>query len=214
MKFLKSSVLFLIFFLPQIVFAQGIDSIFVGMPLKINPLLDKNSKNKLLFYYKQNYTDSVKNLFGSKVAVLEYDSAHNYISIQNTPSSIISIFTFRYLNQPITGLIKTVGDTLKSSDLRFYKSEWESVTINFKKPVAFDWFKPESDLENKFDTEWIKNQLVVSFVTLKYDPLKSQIVASNSSLKYISKETYSVLSDYFNTSPFVFSFNGREWNRE
>ncbi len=212
----KFSLIFLVvlFFVSNITIAQNIDSVFVHLPSKINPLLTKQHKLKLLDNYKKSIADSVQNGFSGKSIVLGYSQEKNYIKVLNSKNSVMEVFLLNTENgKQLIGVISTIGDTLKNSEIKFYNTDWTVSGMVFKKPVVKAWIVENSSSENGATSAWAADQVVAGFITLEFDPENLQIKAQPCFLKYISNDEKSIIEPYFKKDSLVFTLKGNEWGK-
>lgn len=195
--------------------SPSIDSIFVNMPPRINPLLNKQTKLKILSNFKKNIPDSAQNSLGGKSILIKYDSLKNIIRIQNAPNSRMEIFTFKTAQGNTTiGVISTIGDTLQNSEIRFFNQDWSRAEVVFRKPDIKDWIKSESINENGTTPAWATEQTVVGFITLEYDVASEHLIARQNFLKYISKDVKELVEPHFSNDSLQFVLQGNEWVKQ
>lgn len=211
----KSKSSFLIFFFLftslHLATSQSIDSIFVNMPARLNPLLNKPTKLKMLNNYKKQISDSLQNSLGGKSVIIKYDSTYNFIKIQNAANSRMEIFTFKTTQGNFTiGVISTVGDTLQNSEIRFFNQDWSRAEVVFRKPDIKDWIKRERINENGTTPAWATEQ-VVGIITLEYDVASEHLIARPNFLKYISKDVNELIEPHFSNDSLQFVLQGNEW---
>lgn len=192
--------------------SQSIDSIFVNMPARLNPLLNKPTKLKMLNNYKKQIPDSVQNSLGGKSVIIKYDSIYNFIKIQNAANSRMEIFTFKTTQGNFAiGVISTIGDTLQNSEIRFFNQDWSRAKVVFRKPDIKDWIKRENINENGTTPAWATEQTVVGFITLEYDVASEHLIARPNFLKYISKDVKELVEPHFSNDSLQFVLQGNEW---
>lgn len=195
--------------------SQSIDSIFVNMPARINPLLNKQAKLKMLDYNKKNITDSVQNALGGKSTVIKYDSVSNFIKLQNSANSKMEIFALKTTQGNSTiGVISTVGDTLQNSEIQFFNPDWSIAEITFKKPEITDWINNENNNENGTTASWASEQTAVGFITFEFDAENTRLKAQHNFLKFISVDVKKLVEPHFKHDSLQYVLQGNEWVRQ
>ncbi len=208
-------IIFFLFASLTLVNSQNIDSIFVNMPSRVNPLLNRQTKLKMLNNCKKQIPDSVQNTLGGKSAVIKYDSVSNFIRIQNAANSKMEIFAIKTTQgNSAIGVISTVGDTLQNSEIQFFNPDWTPAEIVFRKPEIKDWIKPENNTENGTTSAWASEQTAVGFITLDYNAQKTQLKAQHNFLKYISDDVKDLVNPHFNQEPLLYVLQGNEWIKQ
>lgn len=193
--------------------AQSIDSLFINMPDIINPVLNKSNRKMMLSGYKLNKNDSCLNAFMRYSFMLKYDSLENHILVRNTPVSWFEMKKFKLngIENEIIGVIRTVGDSLKSSNITFYNTDWTLSQLKFNSPEAAEWLKNGLLNTSPIDKLWAANQLQTSFIDLKFSDKGSSIEARNNTFFYLSDETKKTLKPFLSERNIIFDFKNGIW---
>lgn len=212
MKSLKLNILLFVLLFITIANAQSIDSMFINMPEDINPVLNRKSRMEMLINYKQNGNDSTVNSFLEKSVLLKYDSLSFHILIKNTALSLFEMKKFKSGDQKeIIGIIRTFGDSLKSSNITFYNTDWTIHQLKFELPDAKSWFNKNLLINTNIDEKWAENQLSTSFISLSFTSNDLKIEAKNNTYFYLSDETKKTLKPFLTEEPIIFSYKENKW---
>ena len=199
----------------QSLMAQTIEKWFVNMPDVLNPTLTKQNRMELLEYHKAGQGDSIANRFGHLAYIMSFDTLKNEITVKNTPSSL---FEMKILNledsKHAIGIIRTVCALVCLSAIEFYDTAWNSIPIQFKMPKAIEWVDEKNIPADKIDTNWVKNLMKISFITLKFSGENQLIIAKNSTLDFLSEEARKVIAPYISDKTITFELKGRTWQHK
>ena len=212
MRFSKKNTFAFLMLITLVVNAQNIDSLFVNMPDNINPVINKNNRKKMLNGYKLNRNDSTLNAFMKYSRLLQYDSIENHIIIKNTELSTFEMKKFRMNDGiEITGVIRTFGDSIKSSNIQFYNTDWTVNQLQFEIPEAKNWLDKNGLSNSTLDISWAENQLLTSFIALKFIDKGLKIEAENNTYYYLSDETKKTLKPYITDKKLNYVYADNKW---
>ena len=212
MRFSKKNTFAFLMLLTSVVNAQNIDSLFVNMPDNINPVINKNNRKEMLNGYKLNRCDSTLNAFMKYSKLLKYDSIENHIVIKNTALSSFEMKKFRMNDGiEIIGIIRTFGDSIKSSNIRFYNLDWTVNQLEFEIPEAKNWLDKNGLSNTTIDISWAENQLLTSFIALKFIDKGLKIEAENNTCFYLSDETKKTLKPFLTDKKMKYVYADNKW---
>ncbi|HRZ96228.1 MAG TPA: DUF3256 family protein [Paludibacter sp.] len=192
--------------------AQNIDSLFVNMPDNINPVLNKMNRKEMLSNVKLLRNDSTLNVFMKYSKLLKYDSLENHIRIRNSALSTFEMKKFRTENGvELIGVIRTFGDTIKSSNITFYNTNWTVNQLQFQMPEASNWLDKNGLSNSTLDITWAENQLLTSFIALNFIDKGLKIEAKNNTYYYLSDETKKTLKPFLTDKIMKYVYADKKW---
>ena len=211
-KYLKYNIVAILLFISIVSYAQSIDSLFINMPDYINPVVNKPARNELLSLFKMKLNDSTLNKFGKKTEVIKYDSLDFLIAIKNTAVSSFEMKKFRLNDgRELIGVIRSFGDSINSSNITFYNTDWTVNTFKFEIPGANQWLDQDLLKDSSLDIQWAKNQLLTSFISLSFTGIGLKIEAKNNTIKFLSDETRKILKPYLSDKNITYEFVDNQW---
>lgn len=198
----------------QLVVAQSIEKLYVGMPDELNPTLSKQNRLELIEYYKSGHGDSIANRYGKNAHLLMVDSLNGFVQVKNTPSSFLEMKVFRLDdNKPMLAVIRTVCAPVCQSVIEFYDTTWKSVPLQFTMPKAIEWINKTKVDSANLDLYWVERVLQDSFVSLSFDPKKGVIIAKNNSVDFMSDEDRKLIAPLLDDKPIRFELLNNIWQR-
>ena len=196
-----SALLMLINFTVQ---PKDVADYFIDMPSYLMPTFESSYRVELLENHLESGRDSLENLFGTKVVLLELDTINQHIVLQSTSSSRFEMQIIEHQNDTLIGIINTVCGPVCSSYIQFFDIEWKEVKVDFPKHDITQWLKADnSPEENKF----VKDLVKVSFVDLYFNPKEKVVEVKNNSSEYLSKEDRTVVSGLLTENNLKVSFS-------
>ncbi len=196
-----SALLMLINFTVQ---PKDVADYFIDMPSYLMPTFESSYRVELLENHLESGRDSLENLFGTKVVLLELDTINQHIVLQSTSSSRFEMQIIEHQNDTLIGIINTVCGPVCSSYIQFFDIEWKEVKVDFPKHDITQWLKADnSPEENKF----VKDLVKVSFVDLYFNPKEKVVEVKNNSPEYLSKEDRTVVSGLLTENNLKVSFS-------
>ena len=199
----------------QLVVAQSIEKLYVGMPDVLNPTLSKQNRLELIEYYKSGHGDSIANRFGKSAHLLTLDSLNGFVQVKNTPSSFFAMKLFRLNdNKPVLGVIRTVCAPVCQSVIEFYDTTWKPIPLQFTMPKAIEWVNKTKVGSADLDLRWGESILLNSFVSLSFDSVNGTIVAKNNSVDFMSDEDRKLIAPLLDDKPIRFELLNSVWQRK
>lgn len=196
-----SALLMLINFTVQ---PKDVADYFIDMPSYLMPTFESSYRVELLENHLESGRDSLENLFGTKVVLLELDTINQHIVLQSTSSSRFEMQIIEHQNDTLIGIINTVCGPVCSSYIQFFDIEWKEVKVDFPKHDITQWLKADnSPEENKI----VKDLVKVSFVDLYFNPKEKVVEVKNNSSEYLSKEDRTVVSGLLTENNLKVSFS-------
>ena len=172
--------------------AQNVISYFTDMPGYLLPSLESSHKLELIENYQKTGKDTLENLFGGKVRMLELDTVSQHISISTTSVSRFEMQIIENENDTLIAVINTVCAPVCSSYIKFYDTEWQEVKVDFPKYTNKSWYKiPISNVAEKN----IETVMKTSFVELIFDQAEKMIVAKNKSWEYLNDDDLAAITE-------------------
>lgn len=163
-RFLKIALCFVAIF-PT--FALPTDSVFLQIPNKIIPTINRNARFELAEYFKAGKTDSIKNSFGTFVSLEKYDTATCHIRIKTSPVSRLEIKRIQRESTNLFVVINTILKPVMASNIAFYNTNWDEITVPLEYPSPLSWINTEALIQKGYTTEYLnkittKNNFVFS----------------------------------------------------
>lgn len=131
-------------------FALPIDSILVKLQVPELSLLSKNNKLDLLDYINCGQVGTVENLYLGKTSITKKTA--NYLHIEMTSVNSVELIVLpREVGDTIIGILTTIKEPIKESQLRFYSLDGVPLSIDFKFPtidelVRSEFSSPKKDI--------------------------------------------------------------------
>ena len=192
--------------------AQNVIKYFTDMPGYLLPSMESSHKLELIENYQKTGKDTLENLFGGKVRLLELDTATQHISISTTS---VSRFEMKLFQRPdkssFIAIINTVCGPVCSSYIQFFDSEWKEIRMDFPELTNQHWMKNEEEM---VDGVKIENLFQSTFIEFHFNSMMNGVVARNNSIEMFDTEKKEKLMPYFRKENMLILFENNTWNRK
>ena len=192
--------------------AQNVIKYFTDMPGYLLPSMESSHKLELIENYQKTGKDTLENLFGGKVRLLELDTATQHISISTTS---VSRFEMKLFQRPdkssFIAIINTVCGPVCSSYIQFFDSEWKEIRMDFPELTNQHWMKNEEEI---VDGVKIENLFQSTFIEFHFNSMMNGVVARNNSIEMFDTEKKEKLMPYFRKENMLILFENNTWNRK
>ncbi len=131
-------------------FALPIDSILVKLQVPELSLLSKNNRLDLLDYINCGQVGTVENLYLGKTSITKKTA--NYLHLEMTSVNSVELIVLpREVGDTIIGILTTIKEPIKESQLRFYSLDCVPLSIDFNFPtidelVRSEFSSPKKDI--------------------------------------------------------------------
>lgn len=193
----KSALSALLIFIYLTVNAIPTDSVFINMPDKIMPLLNKKQRFEMAEYFKAGKPDSTKNAFGNNAILKKYDTVRCHLLVacsQNSTTEIMRLLTDK--NDSIYAVIETVSQPIKYSSLMFYNLKWQKINLKISLPSSSEWLSKAKPEENITDQEQLNKIIQISFMSYSFDD-NGQLMVENNTLSSLSMEDKKLIEPFW-----------------
>ena len=192
--------------------AQNVIKYFTDMPGYLLPSMESSHKLELIENYQKTGKDTLENLFGGKVRMLELDTVSQHISISTTS---VSRFEMQILERSdktkFIAIINTVCGPVCSSYIHFFDTEWQKIRMDFPELTNQHWMKNEEEM---VDGVKIENLFQSTFIEFHFNSMMNGVVARNNSIEMFDTETKEKLMPYFRKENMLILFENNTWNRK
>ena len=192
--------------------AQNVIKYFTDMPGYLLPSMESSHKLELIENYQKTGKDTLENLFGGKVRLLELDTATQHISISTTS---VSRFEMKLFQRPdkssFIAIINTVCGPVCSSYIQFFDREWKEIRMDFPELTNQHWMKNEEEM---VDGVKIENLFQSTFIEFHFNSMMNGVVARNNSSEMFDTEKKEKLMPYFRKENMLILFENNTWNRK
>ena len=192
--------------------AQNVIKYFTDMPGYLLPSMESSHKLELIENYQKTGKDTLENLFGGKVRMLELDTVSQHISISTTS---VSRFEMKLFQRPdkssFIAIINTVCGPVCSSYIQFFDSEWKEIRMDFPELTNRQWIKNEEEM---VDGVKIENLFQSTFIEFHFNSMMNGVVARNNSIEMFDTEKKEKLMPYFRKENMLILFENNTWNRK
>ena len=192
--------------------AQNVIKYFTDMPGYLLPSMESSHKLELIENYQKTGKDTLENLFGGKVRMLELDTVSQHISISTTS---VSRFEMQIFQRPdkssFIAIINTVCGPVCSSYIQFFDSEWKEIRMDFPELTNRQWMKNEEEM---VDGVKIENLFQSTFIEFHFNSMMNGVVARNNSIEMFDTEKKEKLMPYFRKENMLILFENNTWNRK
>ena len=192
--------------------AQNVIKYFTDMPGYLLPSMESSHKLELIENYQKTGKDTLENLFGGKVRLLELDTATQHISISTTS---VSRFEMKILERSdktkFIAIINTVCGPGCSSYIHFFDTEWQKIRMDFPELTNQHWMKNEEEM---VDGVKIENLFQSTFIEFHFNSMMNGVVARNNSIEMFDTEKKEKLMPYFRKENMLILFENNTWNRK
>ena len=192
--------------------AQNVIKYFTDMPGYLLPSMESSHKLELIENYQKTGKDTLENLFGGKVRMLELDTVSQHISISTTS---VSRFEMKLFQRPdkssFIAIINTVCGPVCSSYIQFFDREWKEIKMDFPELTNRQWMKNEEEM---VDGVKIENLFQSTFIEFHFNSMMNGVVARNNSIEMFDTEKKEKLMPYFRKENMLILFENNTWNRK
>lgn len=175
--------------------AQDIIKYFTDMPAYLLPSLESSHKLELIENYQKTGKDTLENLFGGKVTLLDLDTVADYISIRTTSVSRFEMMLFqREDKSSFIAVINTVCAPVCSSYIHFYDTEWKEIRMEFPKFDNRQWLK---STDETIDGVKLQDMIKGIFLEFNFNPHEKSVEVRNNSVQMLGKTEQGQIKPFF-----------------
>ena len=175
--------------------AQDIIKYFTDMPAYLLPSLESSHKLELIENYQKTGKDTLENLFGGKVTLLDLDTVADYISIRTTSVSRFEMMLFqREDKSSFIAVINTVCAPVCSSYIHFYDTEWKEIRMEFPKFDNRQWLK---STDETIDGVKLQDMIKGIFLEFNFNPHEKSVEVMNNSVQMLGKTEQGQIRPFF-----------------
>ena len=175
--------------------AQDIIKYFTDMPAYLLPSLESSHKLELIENYQKTGKDTLENLFGGKVTLLDLDTVADYISIRTTSVSRFEMMLFqREDKSSFIAVINTVCAPVCSSYIHFYDTEWKEIRMEFPKFENRQWLK---STDETIDGVKLQDMIKGIFLEFNFNPHEKSVEVRNNSVQMLGKTEQGQIRPFF-----------------
>lgn len=175
--------------------AQDIIKYFTDMPAYLLPSLESSHKLELIENYQKTGKDTLENLFGGKVTLLDLDTVADYISIRTTSVSRFEMMLFqREDKSSFITVINTVCAPVCSSYIHFYDTEWKEIRMEFPKFDNRQWLK---STDETIDGVKLQDMIKGIFLEFNFNPHEKSVEVRNNSVQMLGKTEQGQIKPFF-----------------
>ena len=175
--------------------AQDIIKYFTDMPAYLLPSLESSHKMELIENYQKTGKDTLENLFGGIVTLLDLDTVADYISIRTTSVSRFEMMLFqREDKSSFIAVINTVCAPVCSSYIHFYDTEWKEIRMEFPKFDNRQWLK---STDETIDGVKLQDMIKGIFLEFNFNPHEKSVEVRNNSVQMLGKTEQGQIKPFF-----------------
>ena len=175
--------------------AQDIIKYFTDMPAYLLPSLESSHKLELIENYQKTGKDTLENLFGGKVTLLDLDTVADYISIRTTSVSRFEMMLFqREDKSSFIAVINTVCAPVCSSYIHFFDTEWKEIRMEFPKFDNRQWLK---STDETIDGVKLQDMIKGIFLEFNFNPHEKLVEVRNNSVQMLGKTEQGQIKPFF-----------------
>ncbi len=175
--------------------AQDIIKYFTDMPAYLLPSLESSHKLELIENYQKTGKDTLENLFGGKVTLLDLDTVADYISIRTTSVSRFEMMLFqREDKSSFIAVINTVCAPVCSSYIHFFDTEWKEIRMEFPKFDNRQWLK---STDETIDGVKLQDMIKGIFLEFNFNPHEKSVEVRNNSVQMLGKTEQGQIKPFF-----------------
>ena len=175
--------------------AQDIIKYFTDMPAYLLPSLESSHKLELIENYQKTGKDTLENLFGGKVTLLDLDTVADYISIRTTSVSRFEMMLFqREDKSSFITVINTVCAPVCSSYIHFFDTEWKEIRMEFSKFDNRQWLK---STDETIDGVKLQDMIKGIFLEFNFNPHEKSVEVRNNSVQMLGKTEQGQIRPFF-----------------
>lgn len=175
--------------------AQDIIKYFTDMPAYLLPSLESSHKLELIENYQKTGKDTLENLFGGIVTLLDLDTVADYISIRTTSVSRFEMMLFqREDKSSFITVINTVCAPVCSSYIHFFDTEWKEIRMEFPKFDNRQWLK---STDETIDGVKLQDMIKGIFLEFNFNPHEKSVEVRNNSVQMLGKTEQGQIKPFF-----------------
>ena len=175
--------------------AQDLIKYFTDMPAYLLPSLESSHKLELIENYQKTGKDTLENLFGGKVTLLDLDTVADYISIRTTSVSRFEMMLFqREDKSSFIAVINTVCAPVCSSYIHFFDTEWKEIRMEFPKFDNRQWLK---STDETIDGVKLQDMIKGIFLEFNFNPHEKSVEVRNNSVQMLGKTEQGQIKPFF-----------------
>ena len=175
--------------------AQNVISYFTDMPAYLLPSLESSHKLELIENYQKTGKDTLENLFGGIVTLLDLDTVADYISIRTTSVSRFEMMLFqREDKSSFITVINTVCAPVCSSYIHFFDTEWKEIRMEFPKFDNRQWLK---STDETIDGVKLQDMIKGIFLEFNFNPHEKSVEVRNNSVQMLGKTEQGQIKPFF-----------------
>lgn len=165
------------------------------MPAYLLPSLESSHKLELIENYQKTGKDTLENLFGGKVTLLDLDTVADYISIRTTSVSRFEMMLFqREDKSSFITVINTVCAPVCSSYIHFFDTEWKEIRMEFPKFDNRQWLK---STDETIDGVKLQDMIKGIFLEFNFNPHEKSVEVRNNSVQMLGKTEQGQIKPFF-----------------
>lgn len=175
--------------------AQDIIKYFTDMPAYLLPSLESSHKLELIENYQKTGKDTLENLFGGIVTLLDLDTVADYISIRTTSVSRFEMMLFqREDKSSFIAVINTVCAPVCSSYIHFYDTEWKEIRMEFPKFDNRQWLK---STDETIDGVKLQDMIKGILLEFNFNPHEKSVEVRSNSVQMLGKTEQGQIKPFF-----------------
>ena len=175
--------------------AQNVIKYFTDMPGYLLPSMESSHKLELIENYQKTGKDTLENLFGGKVTLLDLDTVADYISIRTTSVSRFEMMLFqREDKSSFITVINTVCAPVCSSYIHFFDTEWKEIRMEFPKFDNRQWLK---STDETIDGVKLQDMIKGIFLEFNFNPHEKSVEVRNNSVQMLGKTEQGQIRPFF-----------------
>ena len=189
--------------------AQNVIKYFTDMPGYLLPSMESSHKLELIENYQKTGKDTLENLFGGKVRMLELDTVSQHISISTTS---VSRFEMQILERSdktkFIAIINTVCGPVCSSYIHFFDTEWQKIRMDFPELTNRQWIKSTDDT---IDGVKLEDMLKGVFLEYNFNPQENSVEVKNNSNRILGKEEQELIEPFLMKKVVSVKWDAGKW---
>lgn len=167
--------------------------LFTSAPQSVFPLLDHNTRLDMVDYYRNGMSNPSQNQLDGRSSITEMTPES--LTVKMTDSSAMQIVDLKGSNGDVVAVISTVATPGLDSTIKFFDTNWNPLPTEqyFTKPDLKGWLT-DSGKQHEMD---IDMQVPFMLASYRIDPATSTLTLTNNLSRFLDKEIYDDLSEYF-----------------
>ena len=190
--------------------ARDVIKYFADMPVFLLPSLESTHKLELIENFNKNATkDTLENLFGGKVRMLQLDTVAQFISIQATSVSRFDMIVLNRLDSTeFITIINTVCGPVCSSYIHFYDTQWKEIKMDFPDLSNQPWLKSPEESINGVK---VKDMLKGNFLEYTFNPKENRIEVKNNTSEMLGSDEQALIKPYLADETIYVKWANAKW---